>query len=177
MLYNPPGIGSSGSISIAADKSEAEIPLTANASAAIGTWPIVVTGRATVGNGPVEAATQMAQLEIADTFMTFTFEKATGEQGQQVELLVNVENKAEFEGEATIELLGLPANTSTDAEPKKITSGHGTGRVPGHHFEGSQAGALQVAGLPRDRDRSTANRWCTRRERANCGWTSRCRRK
>jgi hypothetical protein len=123
MVYNPPGIGSSASISIAADKSEAEIPLTANGSAAIGTWPIVVTGRATVGNGPVEAATQMAQLEIADTFMTFTFEKATGEQGQKTELLINVENKAEFAGEAIVELLGLPANTSTDAEPKKITSG------------------------------------------------------
>ncbi len=122
MLYNPPGIGSSGSISIAADKNEAEIPLTANGSAAIGTWPIVVTGRATVGNGPVEAATQMAQLEIAETFMAFAFEKTAGEQGQQTELLVNVENKAEFAGEAIVELLGLPANTSTDAEPKKITS-------------------------------------------------------
>jgi hypothetical protein len=70
MLYNPPGIGSSGSISIPADQSEAEIPLTANANAAIGTWPIAVTGSATVGNGPVEAATQMAPLDIADTFMT-----------------------------------------------------------------------------------------------------------
>ena len=33
MLYNPPGIGSSGSISIPADKNEAVIPLTANPSA------------------------------------------------------------------------------------------------------------------------------------------------
>jgi hypothetical protein len=122
MLYNPPGIGSSGSISIAADQNQAEIPLTANASAAIGTWPIAVTGTATVGNGPVEAATQMAQLEIADTFMSFAFEKSAGELGQQVEFLVNVENKAGYEGEAAIELLGLPANTSTDADPKKITS-------------------------------------------------------
>ncbi len=121
LLYNPPGIGSSGSISIAADKSEAEIPLTANGSAAIGVWPIVVTGSATVGNGAVEIATQMAELEIADSYMSFAFEKTAGELGTQTELLVNIENKAEFEGEATVELLGLPANTATEAEPKKIT--------------------------------------------------------
>ncbi|MCH5373443.1 MAG: PPC domain-containing protein, partial [Planctomycetes bacterium] len=122
LLYNPPGIGSSGSISIAADKSEADIPLTANGNAAIGVWPIVVTGSATVGNGAVEIATQMAELEIADSYMSFGFEKSAGELGQKTELIVSVENKAEFEGEATVELLGLPANTSTEAEPKKVTS-------------------------------------------------------
>ena len=120
MLYNPPGIGSSGSISIAADKNEAEIPLTANGSAAIGTWPIVVTGSAQVGNGRVELATQMADLTISDSYMTLAFEKTAGELGQQTQLQVSVENKIEFEGEATVELLGLPANTSTAAEPLKI---------------------------------------------------------
>lgn len=119
MLYNPPGIGSSASISIPADKSEAEIPLTANGNAAIGSWPIAVTGSATHGNGPVEVATQLAQLEIADAYFAFTFEKAAGELGQQAELLVNVENKG-FEGEAEVQLLGLPANTSTPPEPKKL---------------------------------------------------------
>ncbi|TVS16320.1 MAG: peptidase [Planctomycetaceae bacterium] len=122
MLYNPPGIGSSGSITIAADQNEASIPLTANTSAGIGTWPIAVTGQATVGDGPVEAATQMAELNIVDTFMTFSFEKSAGELGQETEFLVNIENMTEFEGEATIELRGLPANTSTSAEPQKITS-------------------------------------------------------
>ncbi len=122
MLYNPPGIGSSGSITIAADQNEASIPLTANANAGIGTWPIAVTGRATVGDGPVETATQMAELNIVDTFMTFSFEKSAGELGQETEFLVNIENKTEFEGEATIELRGLPANTSTSAEPQKINS-------------------------------------------------------
>jgi hypothetical protein len=121
MLYNPPGIGSSGSISIPADKDEAEIPLTANASAAIGTWPIVVTASAQVDNGRVEVASQMAELTISDSYMSLAFEKAAGELGQQAQLLVHVENAIEFQGEATVQLLGLPANTSTEAEPKKIT--------------------------------------------------------
>lgn len=121
MLYNPPGIGSSGSISIPADKNEAVIPLTANGSAAIGTWPIVVTGSSTVSGGRVEVATQMAELTIADSYFTFAFEKTAAELGQDTELVVNVENKTPFAGEAKVRLLGLPANTSTKDEPTKIT--------------------------------------------------------
>lgn len=121
MLYNPPGIGSSGSISIPADKNEAVIPLTANVSAAIGTWPIVVTGSATVSGGRVEVATQMAELTIADSYFTFAFEKTAAELGQDTELVVNVENKTPFAGEAEVRLLGLPANTTTKDEAIKIT--------------------------------------------------------
>jgi len=120
MLYNPPGIGSSGSISIPADKNEAVIPLTANNGAAIGTWPIIVYGTATAAGGPVEVATQMAKLEISDSFFTFVFEKTVAELGQDTELVVNVENKIPFDGEAEVQLLGLPANTSTKPEPFKI---------------------------------------------------------
>ncbi|MBL7042689.1 MAG: PPC domain-containing protein [Pirellulaceae bacterium] len=121
LLYNPPGIGSSGSISIPADKNEAVIPLTANGNAAIGTWPIIVTGSTNVGGGRVEAATQMADLTISDSFFGFAFEKTAAELGQETELVVNIENKIPFDGEAEVRLLGLPANTSTKPEPVKIT--------------------------------------------------------
>ena len=120
MLYNPPGIGSSGAITIAEGEDEAEIPLTANANAGIGTWPIVVTGSARVGNGDVEVATQMAELEVSQPYFAFAFERAAGELGGQAELIVNVENNLEFDGEAEVQLVGLPANTSTDG-PKNIT--------------------------------------------------------
>ena len=121
LLYTPPGIGASGSISIPGDKSEAEIPLTANANAPLGTWPIIVIGSAAVGNGGVEAASQMAQLTIADSYFNFTFDKAAGELKQDTQIVVKVEKKVDFECAATVELLGLPANTSTSAEPMKFT--------------------------------------------------------
>jgi len=94
--------------------------LTANNGAAIGKWPIVVTGSATVAGGRVELATQMAELEISDSFFSFAFEKSAAELGQETELVVNVENKIPFDGEAEVQLLGLPANTSTKPEPIKI---------------------------------------------------------
>ena len=119
MLYNPPGIASSGSISIPEGATEATIPVTANGGAAIGTWKIVVIGRASHGGGNVEAATQLADLVIADSFYNFNFNKTAAEIGQDIEMLVNVEKKQDFEGAAKIELLGLPAGTST--EPAEFT--------------------------------------------------------
>ncbi len=122
MLYNPPGIGSSGAITIPAGKSEITIPLTANGSAAVGNWPMIVLGRAKVGNGNVQVASQQVILEIADVFFTFTFEKSAAELGQETEVLVRVEKKRDFPGNATAALLGLPAKTSlVDAKPIEFT--------------------------------------------------------
>ena len=119
--YNPPGIGSSRSIVIGADKTEAAIPLTANANARFGTYPIVVIGRGNVSGGNLELASQLAQLEIADTFVNLTFEKTAVELGQQAEVVVRVETKHEFAGNATLQLLGLPARTHVDPKPIPFT--------------------------------------------------------
>ena len=121
LLYNPPGIGSSGSVSIPAGQTEATIPLTANGSAAIGTWPIIVLARSKVGNGDVDIASQAANLEISDRYFTFAFEKAAAELGQEAEVLVRIQKQRDFDGTATAELLGLPAKTATDPKPLEFT--------------------------------------------------------
>ncbi len=117
LLYAPPGVGASGSISIPEGQTEAVIPLSANGGAAIQKWPVVVMGRAGHAGGTVEVASPMAELEVADAFFNFAFQKAAVEQGQQSAVLINIENKAAFDGEAKVELLGLPAGTSTGPEP------------------------------------------------------------
>ena len=117
LLYAPPGVGASGSVSIPEGQNEAVIPLTANGGAAIQKWPLVVMGRAGHAGGTVEVASQMAELEIADSFFNFAFQKAAVEKGQQSAVLINIESKTPFEGEAKVELLGLPAGTSTGPEP------------------------------------------------------------
>ncbi|MCC9605061.1 pre-peptidase C-terminal domain-containing protein [Blastopirellula sp. JC732] len=119
MLYNPPGIGSSGSIKIEKGKDEAEIPLTANGGAEIGDWKICVIGRAAYKSGAVEAATPFANLSIADRFFDFSFAKTAMEQGSELQYVIEVTKKTDFEGPAKVELLGLP-NGAT-AEPVEIT--------------------------------------------------------
>lgn len=125
LLYNPPGIGSSGSVSIAGDQTEAAIPLTANGSAALGTWPLIVLGRANVNGGALETASQQADLEIADTFFDLTIEKAAGELGQQAEVLVRIAKKRDFPGPAKVSLVGLPAKT-TLVNPEPLEFGPDT---------------------------------------------------
>lgn len=113
LLYNPPGIGSSGSVAIPEGQNEAIIPITANGGAEIKPWKIVVMGRAGFGNGTVEASSQLADLVVADQFYNLAFQKAAAEQGQETEMVVKVEKKADFEGEAKAELLGFPPETSS----------------------------------------------------------------
>ncbi len=105
MLYNPPGIGSSGSIKIPKGKNEASIPLTANGSAAIGQWPVIVYASVD-GN---EIATEPAMLEIADQVFNFGFPKTSSELGATADVLVDVEVAREFAGTCEVELVGLPA--------------------------------------------------------------------
>lgn len=119
MLYNPPGIGSSASIKIEKDKDEASIPLTANGGAEIGDWNICVIGRAGYKSGAVEAATPFAKLTISDRFFDFNFAKTAMEQGAELQYVIEVTKKIDFEGPAKVELLGLP-NGAT-AEPTEIT--------------------------------------------------------
>jgi hypothetical protein len=108
MLYNPPGIGSSGSIKIPKGKNEAKIPLTANGSAAIGQWPVIVY--ASVGGN--EIATEPAMLEIADKIFNFGFPKTSSELGAAADVLVDVEVAREFAGTCQVELVGLPAGVT-----------------------------------------------------------------
>jgi hypothetical protein len=114
MLYNPPGIGSSGSISIAEGQNEAVIPLTANSGAEVNKFKIVVLGFATVGDGQVTVASQMANLEISEPFLAFNFQAAATEKGKPTDLVIKVEKKKDFEGNAKIELLGLPNEVTTE---------------------------------------------------------------
>ncbi len=118
MLYNPPGIGSSGSIKIPKGKDEARIPLTANASAVIGQWPLIVY--ASVGGN--EIATEPATLEIADKIFNFEFPKTSAELGADADVIVDIEIAREFAGTCEVELVGLPAGVTCPQTKMEVTN-------------------------------------------------------
>lgn len=120
MLYNPPGIGSAASVTIPKDKSEAKISLTANASAAIGDWPLIVYGVV----GGIEIATMPATLTIEDRLFAFEFPKTSTELNAEADVLVDVEVLRDFAGSCELELVGLPAGVvceKSKVEVKKDT--------------------------------------------------------
>ena len=110
MLYNPPGIGSSTSVKILKGKSEAVLPLTANGSAAIGEWPIIVYAYISdsANGGSFEIATKPSTLKIEDKFFSFGFPKTSTELGAEAEVIVDVDVAREFKGTCEVELVGIP---------------------------------------------------------------------
>ena len=178
LLYDPPGIGSSGSISIPGDKNEALIPLTANGSAAIGTWPIVVIGTATVGNGPIEVATPDGDADRRRLVLHLQVREGGGRTwGKQAELVVNVEKKTDFAGEAEVQAAGPARQYLDQAGAAEDHQGLDAVGVPDHDradrrpgtYKGLVCQAVDAAG--RRTDHAHPGR------AANCAWTPRCRRK
>ncbi len=121
-LYNPPGCSASGSIRIEADQNEALIPVTANASAGIGNYPITILARAKRDNSSVWVASEFINFEVADSFFDYKFGKTVAQTGAKANVLVALTVKRPPEGEVDFELLGLPAGVSSP-NPKVKLSG------------------------------------------------------
>ncbi len=119
MLYNPAGVGSSSVVNVPADKDEGIFTLNAAAKAELRTWKIAVIGTATVGNGPLQVSSQLADLQVAESFVAFQFTMTATEQGKDADLLVKIDHLTPFEGAAKVELVGLP-NEAT-AKPVEFT--------------------------------------------------------
>jgi len=119
-LYNPPGVSTNQSRSIPKTESEALIPITANGGARLGEWKIVLLGRTSMG-GAVETSTQLVTLNIVEAFFDIKIPTITTVQGSSAELVVNLEHRTPFEGEAELQLVRLPPGVS--AEKVKIAAG------------------------------------------------------
>lgn len=117
--WNPPGISSAGGITIPEKQNEALIPMNADGGAELKTWKIVVNGSAGGPTGPLLVSSQLAKLTVAPQFVTLAFQAASVEQGKEVDMAVKVNKAADFPGEATVALIGLPNKVTTDT--KKIT--------------------------------------------------------
>lgn len=114
MLYDPPGTGSSYSISIPENATEALIPLNANGSAELKTWPIVVLGEGPKDGGTITVSSPLTNLTVAGPYVGFQFQAAAVEQGKETEVVLKVNKLTDYEGPATVELLGLPNEVTTE---------------------------------------------------------------
>ena len=114
--WNPPGVGSSGGIAIPEKATEALIPMNADGGAELKTWKIVVNGYSNIPSGPIMVSSQLANLTIAQQFVTLEFQAASVDQGKEVDMAVKVNKLTDFPGDASITLIGLPNKVTTDAK-------------------------------------------------------------
>ncbi|MFT5468841.1 MAG: hypothetical protein ACI8UO_003953 [Verrucomicrobiales bacterium] len=110
-LWRPPGISCNSTATIPEGKNETVFNLTANASATVRTWKVVVQGECDAGTGIVRTASSLVDLEVAPPYVNFKINLATVHQGQPASVLIDVEKVRDFTGEATARLVGLPAKT------------------------------------------------------------------
>jgi hypothetical protein len=119
VLQNPPGCNSSGSVQIAEGQNEALIPINAAGNAAEQTTMIAVRAMSRSDEGFEQTCTPFVPLTVEEKYVTFEFAQAAVAQGRDGPFVVKVTKRKDFEGEAQVTLLGLPANTT--AEPLKLT--------------------------------------------------------
>jgi hypothetical protein len=120
MVWNPPGVTSQPEITIAKGATNAIYQLNAAAGAETRTWKIAVLGNATTNGGPVYVSSQLANLEVATSFISGKIETLVAKPGQPATLTVDLRQLKPFDGKAKIRLLGLPDKVT--APEREITS-------------------------------------------------------
>lgn len=116
--FNPPGI-SSNEPTIAESQTECVVTLNANGDAPGKQWNICALGSADA-NGTMWVSSPLAPLEVASPFVSGKIEMASVVQGEVAPVVASLTQNTPFEGKATVRLVGLPPNATT--EPKEITS-------------------------------------------------------
>lgn len=118
LLQDPPGVSSSRSVKFGKGQTEVTIPVNAAGNAAVRESMIALRCIATVKNGPYELCTPFVPIRVEEQYVTFEFAQAAMEQGKEGQIVVKVNKRKDFEGEATATLVGLPANATS--EPLKF---------------------------------------------------------
>ena len=120
-LYNPPGIAVNNSQKIIGTKAEADIPMTANGSAAVGKWPIILIATYKDKGGNIEVSTEAIILDVQEQYFDFAFPRVAAELGTQATVSVGLTVKRELPGAVEVELAGLSAGV-TSPSPKQIVT-------------------------------------------------------
>ena len=121
MLWNPPGVGSQNEVIIGEGQTEASYPINANGEATPRAWKIAILALSDAGKGPVWTSSQLTSLAVATPFVSMQIPMAAGEQGKSVGVLCKLQQLQPFDGEAQVQIHGLPPKVEIARNPLTIT--------------------------------------------------------
>ncbi len=124
--FAPPGVGLPPKDVIAADQTEAVLRISADRNAPLGKGPLYVMattldGHDYLGSGRVRVSSALIEIEIAEPFVELASEPTSVRRGGRAKVAFTVTPKSPFEGEAEVQLLGLPKGVSLVGSPPRIT--------------------------------------------------------
>lgn len=114
----PPGVSTSRTLSVKADQDSARFELDASGGARTGVWTMVIAAEAEGPSGRVQIASAPVRVEVTDPLLTFKAEPISVDRGQGGEMFVEVKRGDRFAGEATVDLVNLPHQVTS--EPRKV---------------------------------------------------------
>jgi len=123
-----PGIVLPPAETIPGDRDEAVLRISADANAALGTGPLCLTAttvtesNAYLGTGETRVSSQVIQIQVAEPFLTLASEPTSVRRGSSVAYRWTVTPTSPFEGEAEVNLLGLPKGVSVREPLPRITA-------------------------------------------------------
>ena len=120
-LYNPPGISVNNSRRIAKGKWETDIPISANANAAMGTWPMILIATYKRAHGQAEITTGAILLDVEKELCEFKFPRVAVEQSADTTVAIPVQLDRSLPGNAEVQLAGLPAGVSGGEVKQTLT--------------------------------------------------------
>ena len=112
LLWKPPGITSPASMTFNEKDTELEYELNANASAEVNTWNLNLVAESDAGKGVMMTASPFVKLSVEEPFVVMKLSMATAKQGEAIDMLAEVENLREFEGQADVQLFAVPAHAT-----------------------------------------------------------------
>ena len=118
-LFTPSGMGIDGQIVIPENQNEASFNMNASGNAPVRKWQTAVRGFSNTGNGNVWVSSQLFTLEVSEPILNINTDRNALEQGNPTTMFSKVEISSPFDGEAKVELLGLPNKATSEPQTLK----------------------------------------------------------
>lgn len=116
MLWRPPGISCPATMTFDEKATELEYELNANAAAELNTWKITMLAQSDAGKGPIVVSAPFTEVTVEEPFVGMKMNMATVQQGQPIDMICNLEQLREFDGEADVQIFGLPAKATAPVQ-------------------------------------------------------------
>jgi hypothetical protein len=116
LAYLPPGVSANRQQEVPAGSDRARFNLSAGGDARLGTWQMLVSAEAETPGGRVRVASLHFPIEIENRFVRFEVQPVAVDRGEVTEMFVEVKQLDGFRGKATVQLVGLPHEVSSEAQ-------------------------------------------------------------
>jgi len=119
LLWNPPGV-TSGTAQLEAGQTTATLELNAAGNAPTRAWKLAVLAAGAIedgGRGTIELSSELVDLTVSERWIDLAFQPQRTEQGTEIDLVARCSTNHPYEGEAQVELLGLPPHVEAPTLP------------------------------------------------------------